>query len=383
VPSHAAVRPGPFDLYGYKGRHRKPSDTAATARNIAITAGVVAAVMSGDVSPAQAAPGMPGEDAWNRLRICESGNNYSINTGNGYYGAYQFDLRTWQGNGGKGYPNQASPLEQDRIARATYRSRGWSPWACARILGLSENPMYGYWAPPLSIRSQTSFVQGQRVTVNGVAQAGALVKVYGTYFGQRTPRLLATVRTGPRGGWTAFVHPASTVSLQAVSGANHSAVVRATMLYRTTLVAPASTAYNTSYTVAGKAHPGGYVTVYAKPYNWSAWQSARKVRANAAGNWSMVWRGSTRTVAVRTAVAPVTTEAASGGGVTIGGTARPNTAVTVYVRETGTTAWGVLRTVKSDAHGGWTAVLSSTGQFEYYAKSANGQASAATRISVP
>lgn len=390
------MRPGPFDLYGYRGRHRQASDTSNTARNFAVTAGVVAAVMSGDVTPVQAAPGLPGEDAWSRLRVCESGNDYSINTGNGYYGAYQFDLRTWHRLGGTGYPNRASPLEQDRLARALYRSRGWSPWACARVLGLTENPSYGTWAQPLSIRSSTSFVQGRRVTVNGTAQAGALVKVYGTYRGQRA-QLLATVRTGPRGGWTAHVYPTGTVSLRAVSGATHSAGVRATMLYRTTLVVPASAAYNTNYTVTGTGHPGAVVTVYAKPHSWSAWQSAHRVRVNDAGTWSMVWGGPTdyafaargdtatptRSVPVRTDTDPADTVAGAKGRVTVGGTARPETAVTVYARRAGTAAWSAMGTVRSDAHGHWSAVLPTTGKYEYYAKSANGQASAAAPINVP
>jgi len=432
VPSHAAVRPGPFDLYRYQGRHRRPTDTANTARNIAITAGTVAVIMSGDVSPATAAPGMPGEEAWNQLRVCESGNDYTANSGNGYYGAYQFDLQTWRGVGGRGYPNQAAPVEQDRLARALYRERGWSPWTCARILGLTENPVYGYWAPPLTIRSSTSFVQGHQVTVTGSAQAGALVKVYGIYRGQTTPRLLGTVRTGPRGGWTAHVYPTSTVTLQAVAGANHSASVRASMLYRTTLRVPPSTRYNANYTLSGKGHPGGSVTVYTKPYNWSTWLAVRRAPVNGAGNWSMVWRGSTdfvfavrgdvagptRAVRVRpTATADSTADSKTavltarqpgtglgsghpglgsaqprlGSGqpsrapstVPITGTARPNTRLTVYVRETGSTAWRALRTITSDAHGNWSTLLSGTGQYAFYAKSANGQASVVKQVSVP
>jgi Transglycosylase-like domain len=47
------------------------------------------------------------------IRACESGGDYSINTGNGYYGAYQFSLGTWQSVGGSGNPASASPSEQD------------------------------------------------------------------------------------------------------------------------------------------------------------------------------------------------------------------------------------------------------------------------------
>jgi hypothetical protein len=72
-----------------------------------------------------------------RLRMCESGGNYAINTGNGYYGAYQFDLRTWRGLGYSGRPSDARPATQDVAAERLQAARGWQPWpACARKLGL-------------------------------------------------------------------------------------------------------------------------------------------------------------------------------------------------------------------------------------------------------
>ena len=74
-----------------------------------------------------------------RLRQCESGGNYKTNTGNGFYGAYQFDLRTWQGLGYTGRPDQASPATQDKAASKLYQSRGWKPWpACSKKLGLVD-----------------------------------------------------------------------------------------------------------------------------------------------------------------------------------------------------------------------------------------------------
>lgn len=72
---------------------------------------------------------------WSALRQCESGGNYQINTGNGYYGAYQFDLGTWRGVGGSGYPHQASPAEQDLRAQRLYSLRGRAPWPrCGALL---------------------------------------------------------------------------------------------------------------------------------------------------------------------------------------------------------------------------------------------------------
>ena len=72
-----------------------------------------------------------------QLRMCESSGNYAINTGNGFYGAYQFDLGTWQGLGYSGYPNQAAPFVQDQAAMTLHAQRGWSPWpGCSAQLGL-------------------------------------------------------------------------------------------------------------------------------------------------------------------------------------------------------------------------------------------------------
>ncbi|HSK38652.1 MAG TPA: transglycosylase family protein [Arenibaculum sp.] len=80
---------------------------------------------------------VPTGDAWARLRQCESGGNYRINTGNGFYGAYQFHPRTWRGLGFPGLPHQAPPEMQDEAARKLQARSGWGQWpACSRRLGL-------------------------------------------------------------------------------------------------------------------------------------------------------------------------------------------------------------------------------------------------------
>ena len=72
---------------------------------------------------------------WAALRDCESTNNYLVNTGNGYYGAYQFDQSTWESVGGTGRPHWAEPEVQDARARLLYSRRGWQPWPiCGRYL---------------------------------------------------------------------------------------------------------------------------------------------------------------------------------------------------------------------------------------------------------
>ena len=78
-----------------------------------------------------------GSDTWAQLRECEASGDYGLNDGSGYYGAYQFDLSTWQSIGYEGYPHQASPAVQDEAARVLQSQRGWQPWpACSRKLGL-------------------------------------------------------------------------------------------------------------------------------------------------------------------------------------------------------------------------------------------------------
>jgi hypothetical protein len=100
---------------------------------------VVGAVVAAPLAVTQIARADPNPDAWQQLRNCESGDNYTIDTGNGYYGAYQFSLGTWRSVGGQGYPNQASRLEQNYRALYLYRMRGWQPWGCAASLGLAAD----------------------------------------------------------------------------------------------------------------------------------------------------------------------------------------------------------------------------------------------------
>ena len=68
---------------------------------------------------------------WDAIAACESGGNWAINTGNGYYGGLQFNVGTWRANGGSGMPHQASREEQIRVAENTLASQGIGAWpAC-------------------------------------------------------------------------------------------------------------------------------------------------------------------------------------------------------------------------------------------------------------
>ena len=83
-----------------------------------------------------AAAGSALGDVWAKLRQCESGGRYATNTGNGFFGAYQFHPRTWRNLGFPGLPHQASPEMQDEAARKLQARSGWGQWpVCSRRIG--------------------------------------------------------------------------------------------------------------------------------------------------------------------------------------------------------------------------------------------------------
>ena len=79
-----------------------------------------------------------GSTVWDALARCESGGNWAINTGNGYYGGLQFSLSTWRAYGGPGYPHQQSRETQIAIAeKLRAATGGFGSWpGCAAKLGL-------------------------------------------------------------------------------------------------------------------------------------------------------------------------------------------------------------------------------------------------------
>lgn len=74
---------------------------------------------------------------WDDLARCESGGNWAINTGNGYYGGLQFTASTWKAVGGSGLPHQNTREEQIYRAQILQTRSGWGQWpACTKKLGL-------------------------------------------------------------------------------------------------------------------------------------------------------------------------------------------------------------------------------------------------------
>jgi uncharacterized protein YabE (DUF348 family) len=83
------------------------------------------------------APRVASGGVWDKIAACESGGNWSINTGNGFYGGLQFTLSTWHAYGGSGMPNQASRAAQIAVAKRVQAAQGWGAWpACTAKLGM-------------------------------------------------------------------------------------------------------------------------------------------------------------------------------------------------------------------------------------------------------
>ncbi|GGR64224.1 uncharacterized protein YabE (DUF348 family) [Nocardioides luteus] len=81
-----------------------------------------------------------GSSVWDQIAQCESGGNWAINTGNGYYGGLQFDAQTWHAYGGSGLPHENSRETQISIAEKVRDDRGgYGSWpACSQSLGLPQ-----------------------------------------------------------------------------------------------------------------------------------------------------------------------------------------------------------------------------------------------------
>jgi hypothetical protein len=85
---------------------------------------------------AEAAAAASRDKIWDDLAQCESGGNWSINTGNGFYGGLQFSLASWQWVGGSGYPHQHTREEQIYRAEILLERQGWNAWpSCSLQLG--------------------------------------------------------------------------------------------------------------------------------------------------------------------------------------------------------------------------------------------------------
>jgi nucleoid-associated protein YgaU len=115
----------------YRGKHRK-SSTATRVIARVVVAGVAIGAPLAIAAPASAQDGVN----WDAIAQCESGGNWSINTGNGYYGGLQFSPSTWRANGGAGSASTASRSEQIRVAENVLKTQGIGAWpVCGKKAG--------------------------------------------------------------------------------------------------------------------------------------------------------------------------------------------------------------------------------------------------------
>ena len=156
----------------------------------AVSKGLIAAALSGSLAvvPMALATGTANADSvnWDAIAQCESGGNWSTNTGNGAYGGLQFKQATWSSNGGFGNPATASRAEQIRVAENVLRSQGLKAWPKCGAQGASP----AVWATP-SLPSAPS------------APAGCAAMPTSGLLGFINPRQMCSALLSPLGGFGA------------------------------------------------------------------------------------------------------------------------------------------------------------------------------------
>ena len=149
-------------------------------------------------------------DVYSNIRQCESGGNYATNTGNGFYGAYQFTQQTWNGLGYSGTPSSASPATQDQAAAKDMAQSGAGQWpVCGAGGGASSYtppaPTYTSYAPAsrdfsrpaLAAPAPVSNIYGFFSTAN-VGQARADVRRFQQTLVKRHYKLKVDGQYGPQ-----------------------------------------------------------------------------------------------------------------------------------------------------------------------------------------
>ncbi|WP_433398435.1 transglycosylase family protein [Streptomyces sp. CA-146814] len=124
-------------LLNSKGKHRRPSKTVRLATLAGVTGAAVAVPLMGATNASAASV-----ETWDAVAQCESGGNWSINTGNGYYGGLQFSQSSWAAAGGTQYASRADLASKDQqiaTAEKLLDMQGPGAWACAGAGGLTND----------------------------------------------------------------------------------------------------------------------------------------------------------------------------------------------------------------------------------------------------
>ncbi|CAM5558267.1 LysM peptidoglycan-binding domain-containing protein [Streptomyces californicus] len=124
-------------LLNSKGKHRRPSKATRIAALAGVTGAAVAVPLMGATNASAASVA-----TWDAVAQCESGGNWSINTGNGYYGGLQFSQSSWAAAGGTQYAARADLASKDQqiaTAEKLLDMQGPGAWACAGAGGLTND----------------------------------------------------------------------------------------------------------------------------------------------------------------------------------------------------------------------------------------------------
>jgi hypothetical protein len=158
--------------------------TTAARRGATLAAISVAGVALSATAASAAIPTAAPTSTWDSLAQCESGGNWSTNTGNGYSGGLQFSQSTWAAHGGTGSAASASREQQIAVAQNVQASQGWGAWpACAAKLGLSGGG--GAAAAAAPAQAPVRYAPAQAVPVQAAPVQAASV--------QAAPRHVAAV----------------------------------------------------------------------------------------------------------------------------------------------------------------------------------------------
>ncbi|MFE1291857.1 transglycosylase family protein [Streptomyces sp. NPDC058751] len=121
---------------GHKARTANKTRTTAVLAGAALLAPLGLLAATGDAAAAD-------NGVWDRIAQCESGGNWHINTGNGYYGGLQFSAGTWRAYGGTAYAptaDKASKSAQIAVATKVQNAQGWGAWpTCSARAGAYGN----------------------------------------------------------------------------------------------------------------------------------------------------------------------------------------------------------------------------------------------------
>ncbi len=124
-------------LFSSNAKHRRPSKATRLAALAGVAGAAVAVPLMGATSASAASVA-----TWDAVAQCESGGNWSINTGNGYYGGLQFSASSWAAAGGTQYAptaDKASKAQQIATDEKLLDMQGPGAWACAGAGGLTND----------------------------------------------------------------------------------------------------------------------------------------------------------------------------------------------------------------------------------------------------